>query len=146
MYFVGMRRIDELDRHLIGLLRADGRMSVSNLAKELRVSRGTAQNRLDRLVADGVIVGFTVRLRQDIDSDVVRAVMAIQITGTSTSVVARRLREVPEIRNIYTTNGAWDLMVEISVDTLPDLDRVLGAIRAIDGIHSSETSILLTSL
>jgi len=47
---------------------------------------------------------------------------------------------------VHTTNGTWDLIAEIMVDTLPDLDRVLGTIRAIDGIRSSETSILLASM
>ena len=60
--------------------------------------------------------------------------------------IVQLLRGVPEIRALHTTNGTWDLIVEIGVDTLPDLDRVLGNIRAIDGIRSSETSILLTSM
>jgi DNA-binding Lrp family transcriptional regulator len=56
------------------------------------------------------------------------------------------LSDRPEIRALHTTNGTWDLIAEIGVDTLPDLDRVLGTIRAIDGIRGSETSILLTSM
>jgi DNA-binding Lrp family transcriptional regulator len=58
----------------------------------------------------------------------------------------REARGLPEIRALHTTNGTWDLIAEIGVDTLPDLDRVLGTIRAIDGIRGSETSILLTSM
>jgi len=49
------------------------------------------------------------------------------------------------LRALHTTNGTWDLIAEIGVDTLPDLDRVLGTVRSIDGIRSSETSILLAS-
>ena len=54
--------MDELDRQLIALLRNDGRTPAVTLAKALKVSRGTVQNRIDRLTARGVIVGFTVRL------------------------------------------------------------------------------------
>jgi DNA-binding Lrp family transcriptional regulator len=110
------------------------------------VSRGTAQNRLDRLIEAGVILGFTVRVRQDIDDRRVRALMTIQLAGKTTAAIIARLRGIPEIRTLHTTNGTWDLIAEIAADTLPDLDRVLGTIRAIDGIRNSETSILLTSM
>ena len=141
-----MHVVDALDQRLIALLRADGRAPVSQLAAALHVSRGTAQNRLDRLIQDGVILGFTVRVRRDIDEHLIRALMTIQLAGKATTAVIARLRGIPELRALHTTNGAWDVIAEIGVDTLPDLDRVLGIIRAIDGIRSSETSILLASM
>jgi DNA-binding Lrp family transcriptional regulator len=133
-------------QRLIALLRADGRAPISQIAAALHVSRGTAQNRLDRLMQAGVILGFTVRVRKDIDERLIRALMTIQLAGKTTAPVIARLRGIPEVRALHTTNGTWDLIAEIGVDTLPDLDRVLGTIRAIDGIRSSETSILLTSM
>ena len=141
-----MHVVDALDQRLIALLRADGRAPVSQLAAALHVSRGTAQNRLDRLIQDGVILGFTVRVRRDIDEHLIRALMTIQLAGQATTAVIARLRGIPELRALHTTNGAWDVIAEIGVDTLPDLDRVLGTIRAIDGIRSSETRILLASM
>jgi len=146
MHYEGMFVVDALDQRLIALLRADGRAPVSQLAAALHVSRGTAQNRLDRLIQAGVILGFTVRVRQDIDERLIRALMTIQLSGKTTAAVIARLRGIPEIRALHTTNGTWDLIAEIGVDTLPDLDQVLGTIRAIDGIRSSETSILLASM
>ena len=139
-HYVSMYVVDALDQRLIALLRADGRAPVSQLAAALHVSRGTAQNRLDRLIAEGVILGFTVRVRQDIDERHIRALMTVQLAGKTTAAVIARLRGIPEISALHTTNGTWDLIAEIGVDTLPDLDRVLGTIRAIDGIRSSETS------
>jgi DNA-binding Lrp family transcriptional regulator len=138
--------VDDLDQRLIALLRADGRAPISQIATALHVSRGTAQNRLDRLIQAGVIQGFTVRVRKDIDERLIRALTTIQLAGKTTAAVIARLRGIPEIRALHTTNGTWDLIAEIGVDTLPDLDRVLGTIRAIDGIRTSETSILLTSM
>ena len=84
-----MHVVDALDQRLIALLRADGRAPVSQLAAALHVSRGTAQNRLDRLIQDGVILGFTVRVRRDIDEHLIRALMTIQLAGkTSTNDLA----------------------------------------------------------
>jgi DNA-binding Lrp family transcriptional regulator len=141
-----MTAIDTLDERLIALLRADGRAPLSRLAAALHVSRGTVQNRLDRLTQAGIILGFTVRVRQDLEDRQVRALMTIQLTGKTTSAIITRLRGIPEIRALHTTNGTWDLIAEIAVDSLPGLDGVLGTIRGIDGIRGSQTSILLTSL
>lgn len=146
MHYVSVHVVDALDQRLIALLRADGRAPIAQIAAALHVSRGTAQNRLDRLIQAGVILGFTVRVRPDIDERLIRALMTIQLAGKTTTAVIARLRGIPEIRALHTTNGTWDLIAEIGVDTLPDLDRALGTIRAIDGIRSSETSILLTSM
>ena len=51
--------MDELDRRLLALLRQDARESAAALAKKLKVSRGTIQNRIARLLARGDIQGFT---------------------------------------------------------------------------------------
>lgn len=137
--------IDDLDRRLIALLRANGRESVVNLAKRLDVTRATVNNRIDRLVDSGVIIGFSVRVRDVSDPNSVRAIMLISVVGRSTDEVIRELRGIPEIGALHTTNGEWDLVAEMICDSLGTFDQVLGVIRGIKGIRNSETSILLSS-
>lgn len=135
---------DELDRELIALLRADSRKPAATLAKALGVSRGTVQNRIDRLVRDGVIQGFTIKTRPDA-SNHVRAVMTIAIEGERSAAVVRALRGFPEVAAVHTTNGRWDLVAEIDVETLADFSGALDRIRQIEGIASTETSLLLAT-
>jgi len=71
--------LDELDQALLALLRADARMSVADLAKQLDVSRATIGNRIKRLEQSGVIVGYTVRLRPDAVPQEIRAWMSIAV-------------------------------------------------------------------
>ena len=136
---------DELDRRIIAHLRADGRASLSKLSEALGVARGTVQNRLDRLVETGTLLGFTVRVRDDHEAQI-RAVMMIEVTGRSTTQLTRRLRGIPEIHSLHTTNGNWDIVANIRADSLSDFDRVLREVRMIDGVSKSETSLLLTSI
>lgn len=137
---------DSLDRELIGLLRNDGRAPLSKLAETLKVSRGTVQNRLDRLQASGAILGFTIRVRDDYGLDAIRAIMLIEVVGKSTSQVIHSLRGLPELTTIHTTNGNWDLIAEIQTASLAEFDRVLRDVRVIDGVLNSETSLLLSSV
>ena|SRR5436190_9207256 len=137
--------MDELDRQLVALLRADSRKPVATLAQALKVSRGTVQNRIDRLVARGDIQGFTVRTRPEAEANRVRAIMTIAIEGERSAAVVKALRGFPEVDRLSTTNGRWDLVAELDVETLSDFSRTLDAIRQIEGIASTETSILLAT-
>jgi DNA-binding Lrp family transcriptional regulator len=136
---------DDLDRRLIALLRADSRTPAAALAAKLRVSRGTVQNRIARLVAQGVIQGFTVKTRPELEANRVRAIMTIAIEGERSGAVVQALRGFPEVDAIHTTNGRWDLVAELDVETLAEFSRTLDAIRQIEGIASTETSILLAT-
>ncbi len=141
-----MHSYDQLDRDLIAILRRDGRAPVSKLADALEVSRGTIQNRLDRLASSGAVQGFTVQVREDLDAGAVKAVMLIEVAGHSTAQIIRKLRGIPELVQLHTTNGAWDLVAQLTAANLADFDRVLRIVRAIDGVMNSETCILLSSV
>ena len=137
--------MDELDRQLLALLRADSRKPAAVLAKALKVSRGTIQNRIARLQSDGVIQGFTVRTRPELDAGRVRAIMSIAVEGERSNKVIKALSGLPEVDKVHTTNGRWDLIAELEVETLADFSRALDRIRTIDGIASTETSLLLAT-
>lgn len=137
---------DNLDRRIISHLRADGRASLSKLADALGIARGTVQNRLDRLLETGALLGFTVRVREDYDDLTIRAVMLIEVTGKSTTQVIQKLRGMTEIRTLHTTNGKWDLIADIHAQNLSEFDRVLREVRMIDGVANSETSLLLSTV
>jgi DNA-binding Lrp family transcriptional regulator len=92
------------------------------------------------------VQGFTIRIREDYDDRTVRAIMMIEVVGKSTTQVIRKLRGIPEISALHTTNGTWDLVADIRTAGLSDFDRILREIRMIDGVANSETSLLLSSV
>ena len=140
--------LDDTDRRLIALLRADARRPASSLAAALGVSRGTVQNRIARLLRGGVIQGFTLRLGPEGESPAgrgVRAITAIEIRGRSTAGVLRALKGFPEVRTLHMTNGRWDVIAELGAESLETLDQALNRIRMLEGVANTETSILLST-
>lgn len=135
--------MDDLDRRLLALLREDARQPVASLAAALGVTRATVRVRLDRLIADGVVKGFTVVTDLDPEAPSVRALMLIEIEGRRAEEVARQLQGFPEVRALYTTNGRWDMVAELGTDDVAAFDRLLSRIRRIDGIAVTESSLLL---
>jgi DNA-binding Lrp family transcriptional regulator len=138
--------MDDLDRRLLALLRDDSRTPVATLAAKLKVSRGTVQNRIQKMIAPGgAIQGFTVRTRPELEASRVRAIMCIAIEGERSAAVVKALRGFPQVDKIHTTNGRWDLVAELDTETLGDFSRTLDDIRTLEGIASTETSILLAT-
>jgi DNA-binding Lrp family transcriptional regulator len=137
--------MDDIDRALIGLLRNDARAPVAALAKALGVARGTVQNRMARLKANGTLVGYTVRLKPDVEEQRMRAFMTVAVEGNQVDAVIRALRGETAVAALYSTNGRWDIVAELRADSLEGFDRALARIRLIEGISQTETSLLLST-
>lgn len=140
-----MSDLDDLDRRLLAALRADARESVASLSRRLNVTRATVTSRIDRLVSNGTVLGFSIRVREDRDPAFIRAIAFVEVEGRSTDAVISQLRGLPEIHELHTTNGAWDLVADIRTDSLSNFDRVLARMRNVEGVVNSETSLLLSS-
>ena len=137
--------MDDTDHRLLALLRTDARRPISSLALDLGISRATVRARMQRLLDDGVIQGFTVVLRAGKGAHGIRAITMVEVAGPSAERLIRRLQGFPEVRTLSTTNGRWDIVAEIETASLEALDDILRRIRLLEGIAGTETSILLST-
>ena len=97
-----MPLLDDTDREILSILRADARTPVAVLAQRLRIARGTAQARLRKLEEGGVITGYTVRLRPDSEPQRIRAWMSIAVEGNAATTVIYALRGEPAVGTLHT--------------------------------------------
>ena len=137
--------MDDLDYKMITLLRSEARRPVASLAAELGVSRATVRSRIDRLIESGVIRGFTIAVHDNATRNLVRGLMMIEVEAKASNKVVKRLYGYPEVRKLHSTNGHWDLVAELVAGSLEEFDELLNRIRTVDGIKSTDTSILLAS-
>ena len=137
--------MDDVDRKLIGLLRANARCSVASLAKTLGVARGTVQNRIAKLERNGTIAGYTLRMQPNEASNRIAAITTIAVEGNTLERALRQLRGDPAVETLHTTNGRWDIVAEVRADSLQEIDLVLNRLRQIAGVLSTETSLLLST-
>ena len=137
--------MDKLDNLLVAALKRNSRASLSELAAELGVTRATVRARLEGLRERGEIIGFTVLTSADVAHSPVRGLMMLGIEGHGTRRCIQSLQRIPSVNAVHTTNGIWDLIVELGTDTLNDLDQVLFDIRNLAGVKRSETHLLLST-
>lgn len=137
--------MDDLDQKLLTILRHDGRRSISDIASELGLSRATVRARIERMENAGDIIGYTVILRADAVAMPVRGLTMIKVEARKAMQVIDALTGFSEVGAIHTTNGKWDLIVELSTQSLTDLDAVLWRMGRVPGITMSETNLLLAT-
>lgn len=134
-----------IDQGIIDLLKKDARMTVTKLATELGVSRITIDNHIKALEQNRIITGYTVRLgKEDFNQRVSGWVMIVASANGEEAVIIQ-LRNMREIVKIFTTNGRWDLAVEIETHSLVEFDQALSKLRQVKGIEETQTSLLLSA-
>ena len=141
-----MAVIDELDGRLIELLTNEPRVGVLEASRRLGVARGTAQARLDRLHARGVVTGYG----PDIDPTAldygVMAFVTLEISQAGGhDPVAERLAAIAEVLEAHTITGAGDMLCRVVARSNADLQRVIDAIVDLDGVTRTSTVIVLAS-
>ncbi|GHG91742.1 Lrp/AsnC family transcriptional regulator [Pseudodonghicola xiamenensis] len=137
-------QIDQMDRRLLGLLRENARMSVTDLARQLGLARTTVQARIDRLERADVIAGYTLRA-SPVCRPPLRATVLISIEPRNGPAVLARLRSLPAVETVHTTSGRFDFMVQIAAETTVALDQTLDRIGEAKGVRSLESLIHLST-
>ena len=136
--------VDDVDRHLLDLLRDDGRLSVNELAARANISRANAYQRVNRLRESGVIRRFTIDVDPKRLGLSVTALILVDIEQHSWREAAGRMLELPGVDYVGFTTGMFDLMLRVraaDMDTLRDV--VLERLQAFPEVRSTQTSFVL---
>src|SRR6201999_2347063 len=136
--------IDDLDARLISLLADEPRMGMLELARRLQVARGTAQARLDKLVARGIVRGFGRDVSPAALGYAVMAFVTLEIRQSrGHDPVAAHLATIPEVLEVHTITGGGDLLCRIVARSNTDLQRVIDQVVSYDEIVRASTIIAL---
>ena len=137
--------LGDKDEALIRLLQEDARASISNLARQLGVSRTAAQERLNRLKRNGVIQGFTVRLNPEWQRKQVSAFIALVVEPKQAKPLISALERMTYIKALWTVSGSFDLLAEATAPSTEDIDQLLDDVGELEGVKRTESSIVLST-
>ena len=138
--------IDRLDAALIELLAAEPRVGALEASRRLRVARGTVQARLERMQERGVITGYGPEVDPAALGYAVTAFITLEIRQAGGhDPVAERLAAIPEVLEVHTITGTGDMLCRVVARGNADLQRVLDAIVATEGVVRSATVISLAA-
>lgn len=135
---------DALDHELLSLLAVNARESTADLARKLKVARTTVVARLARLQREGIVSGYTVRLRHDLAQQGLSAFVGITVQPRAGADVVLLLQRLPEVKQLDSVSGQFDYMALVRADSAERLDALLDQIRALDGVQQTTTSVVLS--
>ena len=135
--------MDELDRNLLHALGNDVRITISELARVLGVSRSTAQGRLKRLETNGTIAGYGIRYGDGYEGKLIKAHVQVQVDQKRTGALLSNIERIREVRALHAVSGNYDLVAELGADSTVRLSAVLDELANLDGVERTNSLVIL---
>lgn len=137
------RPLDSVDRAILRMLQKDGRASIRSVAEQVHVSRANAYARINRLIADGVIRGFSARVDQERAGQGASAYITLKIVQDSWRAVREQLEQLPGATHLALVSGDFDVLLLVhTVDNRALRELVLTRIQSIPEVLSTRTLLV----
>ncbi|HPB73527.1 MAG TPA: Lrp/AsnC family transcriptional regulator [Phycicoccus sp.] len=137
--------MEKTDRRIVDLLREDGRMSFTDLGRELGLSTSAVHQRVRRLEERGAIKGYAARL--DYAQTGLPLTAFISITPLDPGApddVPDRLRHLPQIEECHSVAGDMSYVLKVRVAEPSALEELIAAVRAAANVTTRTTVVLST--
>lgn len=139
--------MDNLDYGIIDLLRQNARAGYGDIGEVIGLSASAVKRRVDRLVADKVIRGFTVQVDPAVDGLGTEAYVELFCRGTVAPEELRRiLAGIPEVVDAGTVTGSADAIVHMRSRDIPSLELALERVRVAPNVDHTRSAIVLSKL
>ncbi|GAA3532744.1 Lrp/AsnC family transcriptional regulator [Nonomuraea rosea] len=141
-----MAEVDDIDHHVLRLLREDGRRTFSEMAELVGLSVAAVKRRVDRLRELGVITGFSVQIDYSKLGWGIEAFTELRYPGTTpVSEIIRTATDVPEVQAVFTIAGDPDALIHVRVRDLGHLQQVIDRLRTAGNVTGTKTLLVLGS-
>jgi Lrp/AsnC family leucine-responsive transcriptional regulator len=141
--------LDKIDRHILRLLRQDGRMSHASIAKTVGLSGPAVHERVRKLEQSGVVAGYSAVLDPELlDRPHVAFVMVTLSEGNefaSDDPIVARICDEPDVLEFHRIAGEDCYLIKIRTATNRDMEKLLRRIRSIRGVARTRTTIVLST-
>jgi Lrp/AsnC family leucine-responsive transcriptional regulator len=137
--------VEDLDRRIVELLRADGRMSYTDLGKAMGLSTSAVHQRVRRLEERGVVKGYTALVDfTALDLPLTAFISISPLDPAAPDDIPDRLRDITEMEACHSVAGEENYILKARVRTPGDLETLLARIRAAANVATRTTVVLST--
>lgn len=137
--------MEDIDRRIVELLTADGRMSFADIARETELSTSALHQRVKRLEQRGVITGYRALVDyRAVGLPLAALVSLIPIDPAAPDDVADRLSDIDEIEACWSVAGSEAYVLKVRTSDPADLEALLSRIRSVAHVSTRTTIVLST--
>ncbi|AYC31924.1 Lrp/AsnC family transcriptional regulator [Pseudomonas cavernae] len=134
--------MDKFDRQILALLRADARTPVSQLAREVNLSRSAVSERVRRLEAEGVIKGYHALIAEP-ENGAVKAFLELFYQDNRCQQYVERMRAFAEVRRCCGISGETDMLVYVEAPSMARLSEIRDEIERYPGMQRVKTHVVV---
>jgi len=140
-------KLDKIDMTILNVLREDGRITNSELAKKIGLSPGPTLERMKKLERNGAITGYYAKLNpENIGYGIQTFVEVILSRHKKDNIVEfmEAVKRIPEITGCYHITGKADFLLKVYVQNIQDYeDFLLHTLSTLPGLQHVETFIVM---
>nr|WP_123739917.1 Lrp/AsnC family transcriptional regulator [Salana multivorans] len=142
-----MASMDGIDRQILAELQLDGRATYAEVGGVVGLSAPAVKRRVDRLLDDGVLLGFTATVAPGALGWGIEALVLVYCAGAvAPSALAEAWTPIPEIVSAWTVAGQADAIVRVRARDIAHLEETLERIRSSASIERTESTVMLSRL
>jgi Lrp/AsnC family leucine-responsive transcriptional regulator len=139
--------MDDLDRHIVALLVADGRRTLVDIGKAVGLSTPAVKRRVDQLERTGVIRSYTAVVDPAALGWALEAIVELRFVGNAPPAEAvRSLESTPEILSAFTVAGDFDVITRIRVRDTAHLQDTITRLRRRPEVLSTRTTVIMEAV
>jgi Lrp/AsnC family leucine-responsive transcriptional regulator len=139
--------MDATDRRILSLLMDDGRRTYDDIARRVKLSAPSVKRRVDRLRAEGALVGFTALVdHAALGWNTEALVELFYRPGTTLAEVARTLRDHPEVVEAWSVTGDADAIARVRTSDNADLERLIIDLQRNGLVERTRSQVVLSRL
>ena len=139
--------MDEIDHKIVALLRQDARRSYQDIGAHVHLSAPAVKRRVDKLEADGIILGYTAVINPSAYGWHTEAFVDLFCDGGMSGEAIRRAVEgEPGVVSAHTVAGEASALLHVMAEDTKGLELALERIRSTDGVTRTVTEVVLSTL
>lgn len=139
-----MTKMDEIDKKIVELLKEDGRIAYSRIAEIIHMSRTSVRDRVNGMIQNGIILGFTVKVSSKAIGKPVAIFFDIEVVPRLLKNVAQKLAELDDITIVSQHTGMTGIHVHAFIENIEDISQFIDEnILEIEGVKNVHSHILI---
>ncbi|MDZ3833252.1 MAG: Lrp/AsnC family transcriptional regulator [Sphingopyxis sp.] len=142
--------LDDFDRKILAILRQDGRITYTDLAEQVGLSKTPCQQRVKRLVQSGLIVGFRAivdPIKLGLDHV---AFVEVKLSDTRESALKQfnaAVRAIPEVEECHMIASSFDYLLKVRTADIRRYRVIMGEkISSLPFVASTSTFVAMETI
>lgn len=142
--------LDRFDKAILRVLSADGRISATELSRQIGLSKSPTQARIKRLEEAGIITAYRAQLDPIKLGQAHVAFVEVRLSDTREAALQafnRAVLAVPEVEQCHMMASRFDYLLKIRTGDIQDYRRVLGEkISSLPYVASTSTHVAMEAV